>query len=163
MGVVYLAGRYSRRLELCAYRDDLERRGHDVPARWLKGNHQVEGLTAENEDSYTLPADLATEYALDDLEDIVQSDALVAFTEAPRVGPTRGGRHWEMGFACGIRYARWPLSYEPQIYLVGPLENVFTALPIRNTRHADPHALLDGRYENWSEFLAALDSGAVTL
>ena len=163
MGVGYLAARYSRRLELCGYRAQLEERGHIIPARWLLGNHQVEGLTQDNADSYIVPIQQATDFALDDLEDIAQSDFLIAFTEPPRYGVSRGGRHWEFGFACGIRYARWPLNREPKIFLVGPLEHVFTALPIRVPGSHDPDALIDGRFPSWGLFLKALDAGEIDL
>lgn len=163
MGNVYLAGRYSRRLELCRYRMDLQDRGHQVPARWLNGDHQAEDLPADRANSVTTPSAQATEFALDDLEDIVQCDALVAFTEEPRTSQTRGGRHWELGFGCGVRYARWPLSFEPAIFLVGPLEHVFTALPLREQAQGDPSGLIDGRFATWPLFLSALDHGRITL
>lgn len=163
MGVTYLAARYSRRLELCDYRADLVERGHSVPARWLLGNHQIEELTPENEDSHVIPDEQATHFAVDDLEDIVCATSLIAFSEPPRTGPTRGGRHWELGFACGIRYARWPMNSEPRIYMVGPLEHVFMSLPLRSASSHDPNALIDGRYPDWSHFLKALDAGEIGL
>lgn len=39
---VYLAARYSRRLELCGYRAQLAEHGIEVPARWLNGSHQLD-------------------------------------------------------------------------------------------------------------------------
>lgn len=39
---IYLAGRYSRRLELCGYREQLRALGHVVDAVWLNGEHQVD-------------------------------------------------------------------------------------------------------------------------
>jgi len=38
---IYLAARYSRRLELCGYRQQLRELGHAVDAVWLNGEHQI--------------------------------------------------------------------------------------------------------------------------
>ena len=163
MGVTYLAARYSRRLELCDYRADLEARGHSVPARWLLGNHQVEDLTSANEDSHVFPDEQAQKFAEEDLEDIVCATSLIAFSEPPGTGPTRGGRHFELGFVCGVRFGRWPVNSEPNIYIVGPPENVFMSLPLRTPGSHDPYALINGRYPDWQHLLKALDAGEIGL
>jgi len=146
----YLAARYSRREELCAYRSDLEARGHVAPARWLAGGHQVHGLEAARavEADGPVPADQALVVATDDIEDLLASDVLVAFTEQPRTPlASRGGRHTEFGIALGLRRAG--VSNRP-IFVVGPIENVFHALPE-----------VDGRFDDWAEFLAFLDRGGL--
>ena len=163
MSIGYLAARYSRRAELCLYRSQLEERGHNIGARWLNGNHQVEGLTAQNADTIVIPNERAVGFAIDDAEDITASDFLIAFTEEPRSGATRGGRHWELGFASGIRHQRWPFSTAPRIHIVGPLEHVFTSLPLFEPPTAHEFALIDGRFPDWDAFLAALDDGKVKL
>jgi hypothetical protein len=142
----YLAARYSRREELCAYKADLEARGHRVPARWLLGEHQVHGLEAARavENDGPVPAAQAVLFAEDDIEDLLGADVMVNFTEAPRHGATRGGRHVEYGVALGLRRAGYGRH---QIYVVGPLENVFHALPE-----------IDGRFDTWAAFLARLDA-----
>lgn len=132
---VYLAARYSRRLELCGYRDILRGWGFDVQARWLDGSHQLgndgtpigdqgEALveTGRVEDA----AALREKFAVDDFEDVAGADLLVAFTEQPRSGNSRGGRHVELGIAlgCGI-----------DVVVIGPRENVFCWLP--EVRHWD--------------------------
>ncbi|HZZ79637.1 MAG TPA: hypothetical protein VFE62_14045 [Gemmataceae bacterium] len=38
---IYLAARYSRRVELCGYREQLRAMGHTVDAVWLNGEHQI--------------------------------------------------------------------------------------------------------------------------
>ena len=146
----YLAARYSRREELCAYKADLEARGHQVPARWLLGEHQVHGLEAARavEGDGPVPADQAVLFAEDDMEDLLVADVVVNFTEAPRHGATRGGRHIEMGVALGLRRVGYGWH---QIYIVGPLENVFHALPE-----------VDGRFDTWGAFLAHLDARSLT-
>lgn len=42
--LIYLAARYSRRLELCGYREQLRAAGHKVQAVWLDGEHQISDL-----------------------------------------------------------------------------------------------------------------------
>lgn len=136
----YFASRYSRREELCEYRSELESRGMRVPARWLNGNHNVEELDHEK----------AALFASEDVEDVLESDVLVAFTEEPRATLTRGGRHVEMGIAMGLR-----LSQEghrdlgvPVVVVIGPLENVFMR-----------HDIVEDHFETFEEFLRAFDSG----
>jgi len=141
----YLAARYSRRGELCSYRSDLEARGHVAPARWLAGDHQVHGLEAARavEADGPVPADQALVFATDDIEDLLASDVLVAFTEKPRTPlASRGGRHVEYGIALGLRHAG---VSDRRIFVVGPIENVFHALPE-----------VDGRFDDWAGFLAFL-------
>jgi len=142
----YLAARYSRREELCAYKADLEARGHRAPARWLLGEHQVHGLEAARavENDGPVPADQAVLFAQDDVEDLLASDVVVSFTTAPRSGATRGGRHVEFGIALGIRRSGGTLR---RLFVVGPLENVFHALPE-----------VDGAFDTWTAFLAHLDA-----
>lgn len=146
----YLAARYSRREELCAYRSDLESRGHAVPARWLAGEHQVRGLEAARavEADGPVPADQARRFATDDIEDLLASDVLVAFTEQPRTPlGTRGGRHAEFGIALGLRHVG---VSNRRIFVVGPIENVFHALPE-----------VDGRFDDWAGFVAFVDRGGL--
>lgn len=136
---VYLAARYSRREELCRYKSDLEAAGYQVPARWLLGEHQVHGLEAARavEADGPVPVDQAVLFAEDDIEDLLGADIIVSFTEAPRCGATRGGRHVEFGVALGLKRAG---AGQHRIYLVGPIENVFHALPE-----------VDGRFDTWED------------
>lgn len=157
----YLASRYSRREELCGYKDQLEERGYSIPARWLLGEHQVHGLEASKaiEDDGPIPADLAVLFASDDVEDIRASDFLIAFTEPPRTGATRGGRHVELGLALERRNlaqvvnasfnAGWVV---PKVFIVGPLENVFCALDE-----------IEGRFSTFDKFIDALDKEYISL
>ena len=62
---------------------------------------------------------------------------LVAFTEQPRSGNSRGGRHVELGIAIGSR---------KRIAVVGPRENIFCWLPVIE------------HYETWDEFLSVVDA-----
>jgi nucleoside 2-deoxyribosyltransferase len=102
----YLAARFSRRAELRDYRDALKALGHVVTSSWL--DIAEEDPTA------------AVKCAKRDIADIRAADILVAFTEPERSPWTRGGRHYEAGCAFAVG---------KKLMLVGPVENIFYALP----------------------------------
>lgn len=133
----YLAARYSRRVELCSYKADLEARGHKVPARWLLGGHQA----GNNMDSDRQ----AKRFATEDLEDVLAADVIVSFTEEPRQALSRGGRHVELGVGIGLRRAQAVPA--PKLIVVGPIENVFHTLDD-----------IDAVFGSWDELLGALDA-----
>lgn len=114
----YLAARYSRREELNGYAALLRAAGHRVYARWLCGGHQKGDRAA---------------YAHEDIVDLDAAGTVVCFTEEPRSGHSRGGRHVEFGLALALR---------KRIVCIGPRENVFYYLP-----------QVEG-YDTWKDFLA---------
>jgi hypothetical protein len=138
---VYLAARYTRRLELCGYRADLEAHGIEVTSRWLNGSHQLdnEGRPLGDAGELLFEAGDAEvdhyrwKFATDDRDDVLAADVLIAFTEQPRSGNSRGGRHVELGIAIGKG---------KRIVVIGPRENVFCWLPEVE------------QYDLWSEYLA---------
>lgn len=140
---VYLAARYSRRLERCGYRVQLAALGIEVTSRWLNGSHQVDNqgipLTEDGRRRFKVSdpsaGPLRTRFAGEDLADVLSADLLAAFTEAPRATNSRGGRHVELGIALGAG---------KQVAVIGPRENVFCWLP-----QVDHH-------DTWPGFLAAL-------
>jgi hypothetical protein len=155
---IYLAGRYSRRLELCGYREQLRAIGHTVEAVWLNGEHQiddggtpigehgealVEGLRPgerlHQEDQSERAAKLRQKFARDDFRDVIMAEMTILFTEPPRSAPSREGRMVEFGIALG-RMQR--------IVVVGPRENIFCWL--EDVRH----------FENWPAALAWLTETA---
>ncbi len=131
---IYLAARYSRRLELCEYRKQLESLGHTVTSRWLNGDHQVSdtgtpiGESGEKlieddgstgDDSTSRPnksAALRNQFATEDFRDVVDCDLLIAFTEPPRSQFSRGGRHVELGLALGMMKRVWIVGYRENIF-----------------------------------------------
>jgi hypothetical protein len=145
----YLAARYSRRLELCGYRAELQALGIDVPARWLNGSHQLdnEGRPigedgefifengSDGSDGAQAVDHWRRKFAQDDYDDVLAADRLIAFTEQPRSGNSRGGRHVELGIALGRGI--------PAV-VIGPRENVFCWLP--QVQH----------YDKWADFITAL-------
>ena len=112
---VYLAGRFSRLPELVSYADVLEANGVTVTSRWLRGGHEWVGTPDEE-----IPVDRLAQFAQDDIDDLMAADIVVCYTESPRSGPARGGRHVEFGYA---------LAMEKRILVVGHRENVFYCLP----------------------------------
>lgn len=139
---IYLASRYSRRLELCGYRDELQKAGHQVTSRWLDGSHQIsdsgvpigengEALVEGGSDSPE-SFQLRRQFAVEDYADVAAAELVIAFTEPPRSNASRGGRHVELGIAMGLR---------KYIIVVGYRENIFCWMP-------DVHF-----FESWSRCL----------
>lgn len=129
---IYLASRYSRREELCRYRDQLTALGHVVTSRWLDGQHQISDSgvpigdhgerLVEGDDGSETPAAAAlrSQFAQEDVQDVSDCELLVAFTEPPRTSASRGGRHVELGLALGLG---------KRVIVVGFRENLFCWLP----------------------------------
>lgn len=146
---IYLAGRYSRRLELCGYREELRQMGHVVNAVWLDGEHQIDdkgvpigehgekivemtdaAREAFYQNSEKRAAALRQKFAQDDFRDVCSAEMTILFTETPRSSPSRGGRMVEFGIALGRMQRCW---------IVGPRENIFCWLD--DVR----------QFENWKE------------
>lgn len=132
---VYLAARYSRRLELCRYRDDLHAWGAEVTSRWL------------DEDRFEMSdpavAGRLERFATEVVADVLAADTLIAFTEEPRSENCRGGRHVELGIAIGAG---------KKIIIAGPRENVPCWLP-----QAEWHP--DWSHLAWTEHVTAAGCG----
>ena len=119
---LYIAGRFSRREELYNYSLTLPPYVK-VTSRWLSDeNHRINHADVPLEGREDFNHRLASE----DMEDVMDADALVLFTPGGR----RGGCHVEFGIALGAG---------KQIFLVGPYEHIFTHL--KQVRHFDdgPH------------------------
>lgn len=137
---IYLAARYSRRLELCEYREQLRRSGFFVQARWLDGGHQLSnegtpiGETGEAlvEGDDVKAAALRAKFADDDWQDVTGADLVISFTEPPRSSANRGGRHVEFGIALGLG---------KRVIVVGHRENIFHWLPNVEFHKSWPEAL----------------------
>lgn len=129
---IYLAARYSRREELVGYRARLAEIGHVVQARWLDGSHQIsdsgapigdrgEALVEGDAGGATPEAtQLRAKFAYEDIEDVLACDLLIAFTEPPRSGHSRGGRHVELGIAIGAGKRVWVVGHRENIFCWSP-------------------------------------------
>jgi len=125
---IYLAARYSRRDELCEHRRSIESLGHTVTSRWLNGLHQIsdagqpigdsgESLVEDDDEStHVKAASLRSKFALDDFQDVMTCELLIAFTEPPRSSASRGGRHVELGLALGTMKRVWVIGYRENIF-----------------------------------------------
>lgn len=107
---VYLAARYSRKLEIKEKAKELENIGIKVTSRWLEEKADPDSNLNDAPDS------LNRTVAIQDIEDIDKADVLILFTEDPEKEYRRGGRHFESGYAYGI---------DKPIITLGPRENVF--------------------------------------
>ena len=111
----YLAARYIRRRQMLEIASELQALGHSVVSTWIDGHHE----TRPGIDGDATVAEKAL-WAIEDVHDIERCDCLLAFTEEPRSGNSRGGRHVELGIALGLG---------KQVIICGPRENVFCCLP----------------------------------
>ena len=112
----YLAARYSKIAKMQKVRNELNEYGHVVTSQWILGKHQAsdDGLTCTAKDAECI------RFAIEDIYDIMRADAIVCFTETPRAGTSRGGRHVEAGSAMALNKL---------VFVVGPKENVFYTIP----------------------------------
>jgi nucleoside 2-deoxyribosyltransferase len=111
---VYIAGRYSQKVELNGVASLLRDNGHVVTASWLEEDY-APNITLDQ-----VPDDDLAQLAVVDIQDIQMADTLAFFSCDPATPTHRGGRHVEMGVAIALN---------KQIIVVGPKENIFHYLP----------------------------------
>ena len=104
----YLAASFTIKNELREYAKELRKLGHECTSRWLMERADP-NIQMSPEDDYRKNAER-------DVEDIFNSDAFVLFTVDPREFIKRGGKHFEAGYAFGLR---------KPIHVIGPNENIF--------------------------------------
>ena len=95
---IYLAGKYSRRLELLAYAERLEALGHTVTSRWLR----FAGEAVDRDLAKPANRQFAAAFAHGDIDDLRAADLFIAFTEEPYAEASRGGRHVEASMALAL-------------------------------------------------------------
>lgn len=103
---VYLTGSMHRRDELRRYADELISNGVTVNSNWLWSKDDP---SSRNE---------RRDIAMRNINGLLAADAVVVFTDQDR--RSRGGHHFEHGFACGLQ-ALGVCS----VVVVGAPENVF--------------------------------------
>jgi nucleoside 2-deoxyribosyltransferase len=133
--IFYLAARYQRIDEINKYAKQIRAKGHDVNSRWLLGTYQIHPNASEVDASGDNVPMVARPFALDDIKDIDDCEAVISFTEKPSSEKGRGGRHVEFGYA---------LANGKEIIIIGPHENVFHCLPGVT------------QFATWGEFINAL-------
>lgn len=110
---VFLSAGYSRREELCGYREQLQADGIEVVSTWL----DTEWAESTLDQRSAAPPEYRAKYAVIDLDDVRRCHVLVGFTEHPGSGKgRRGGRHVELGAA---------LALDKVCVVVGPEEHIF--------------------------------------
>lgn len=150
MTAFYLAARYSRRLELAEYADQLRSLGHQVTSRWLLGQHQADTLEVDADGEPHRVPQIAQRFAEEDVEDLVFADVVVAFSEPPRSEASRGGRHVEFGMALGwvLTDCRSVDGGHRRVVVIGQRENVF-------------HCLSQvAVFPDWSSFVATVEAAS---
>jgi hypothetical protein len=107
---IYLCARYGRKDELIGYAKRLATNGHVITSSWL---------ASDLEDDPTDVKEKAR-IAEQNRQDLLNSDVIMCFAEAPDSEFARGGRHVELGIALGNGI---------QPIVVEHRENVFACLP----------------------------------
>lgn len=135
---IYLAARYSRHPEMREVRDRLVAAGHEVTSRWIDVDSTFSkyspGVSFSIEQLNSDP-EYASQFADNDMRDVLSAYALVLFSENGESSDSKGGRHVEFGAALACLYlarvihlagARgvFPLN---RVIVVGQRENVFQA------------------------------------
>jgi nucleoside 2-deoxyribosyltransferase len=128
---VYLAARYSEKLEISEQAEIFRNNGIGVTSTWLEETHHPGTEMSE------IHVDTLTDYANNDLRDIDLADWFVFHSVEPTIPTVRGGRHVEFGYA---------LAKGKNILVVGPEENIFHHLPEVN------------HVSNWDEALDFLNN-----
>ena len=105
---LYISARYGRRPEAEGVARMLQDAGHEITSRWVWRDQPQDYETATHEE--------VGEFAMEDLEDVCLAQGLVALSEPSDNPWGRGGRHVELGYALGLR---------KEVFVVGPLENIF--------------------------------------
>ncbi len=109
---IYLAARYSRAAEMRKARQRIENADHTVTSTWIDQKSEEIPL-----DTLNANPTAHAQYALRDLYDLLDSEAVISFTSIR--GGGRGGRHIEFGIA---------LHSNKRLIIIGPRENVFHTL-----------------------------------
>jgi nucleoside 2-deoxyribosyltransferase len=130
---VYLAAGFSRKNEIAEKSQELENLGIKIVSTWTNDSEELDDKIYDcqsSEDFCTL-----SELARKDENEIKRCDALVLFTQSPKIPFYRGGRMDEAGFARALGKT---------ILVCGPRENLFHYLPEIN------------QFNTWEELKATL-------
>jgi len=128
---VYIAARYSRKVEVSTIAAALTAHGYTVTSTWHDEPHSADAQLAD------LTADDLRMYANRDLLEIRMCYVLLFLSESDQSYNRRGGRHVEFGYALG---------QGKFIAVIGPLENIFHHL-VGVYRHVD----LDSFIKEWND------------
>lgn len=129
---VYLAAPFYWQPKLRRHAEELRSLGVRVDCRWLNEPGNLIGEVDKLSDKY------CAEMAAQDIEDIATCNVFVLFTlsdeeiENPtlsRKALSRGGRHFEFGYACALRllnaFMAGGVFTAPRMIVCGPKENIF--------------------------------------
>lgn len=147
---IYLAASFARQAEMREKRAALEKIGHSVTSRWIDESTVDDGIAAAKNNATNCY------HALNDIADIRDADCMIAFTESPASKYSRGGRHVETGVFIGLMLTE---AFDRRLFVVGPTENIFHALPQVEHFHFWIEALTE--LEKWrprKSRLAAVDA-----
>lgn len=109
---IYLASAFKEMQRMREYAKILRTNGHEITSSWLRERLDPKSDLDVNKDY--------TAYAIRDIEEIIEADAIIVFTVDPEEFIKRGGKHFEAGVAYALK---------KKLYFIGPTENIFYYLP----------------------------------
>ena len=121
----YIAGKYDRRDELRDVKEKIEKTIHlKITSRWLDETEPLQSDMGDHSpEFYKLTAEI-------DIQDVLEADMIIFFSEDPLEPFKRGGRHVEFGVA---------LASQKAVVVIGPKENVFHYLQGVQHYHSVDH------------------------
>ena len=134
---IYLASGYHRRGELQHISRELEDKGFHINARWLTQDHTLPEARSTEAAGEEIPR-VASQFAVDDYEDIKACNVFILFSERADTRIRRGGSQTELGMAIALGKF---------VIVIGPRQNVFHCL--RSVRQI--------RYFTFTELLSMLE------
>lgn len=129
---IYLAADYARKDEMHKKAAELRRHGHSIVSRWHDNESPYAAANGFGTGGMVVDRDntkAAGDCALHDMADIRQCNMFVILTTGEK---SRGGRHWETGYATG---------QNKRVVVIGPREHAFQCL-----------STVD-QYDTWEQFL----------
>ena len=114
---LYLAASYQRKWEIHGYRRTLQKMGFRITSKWTLEEYGP-NIPLEDVESEQL-----AKLAVQDLDEIERSDALVVFTQERLIRP---GHQVELGYGIRIAHAV-PILF--RVFICGPKNTIFCYLP----------------------------------
>lgn len=129
---VYLAAPFAWQPKMRRHAAELRNLGIEITSRWLEETGSLTGEVENMDPKY------CADTAAMDVMDIVDCNIFILFTPGnedledstiSKKSWARGGRHFEMGLACGLRLLRAYMNDMagtfPRVLVCGPAENIF--------------------------------------
>jgi hypothetical protein len=156
---VYIASMFSDKERVKSRAVELAKMGIVCTSRW------ADEAVPHNASMKDLPVEYHRETAVADIEDILEADKIVLTVPSPEMlvdatvgSSSRGGRHFESGFAYGLIFDQMREGGQPtrELIVLGKKENVFHHLDGIGSTSVLPAIR---QFETWEEVKNYLKEG----